>query len=167
MTGVDSVVGDMCMHDLTTLIADRSEIVPAKKPTQFMGNGNFVLNELSTRCDKTHAHQLLMGGRASKAQSYNYELCRAMCRGLSEQKVYDRSGKACTGTLRRQAPKCLSPLSDAGRSPPASPARLFPRFPPPHLLALCSGRRSAAGRSESRAGGMCSPPHQLAICSVR
>ena len=95
MTGVETVVGDMCMYGLTTLSEDRKSMVPAKKPTPFMGNGHYILNELSTRCDKTHPHQLLVGGWASKAQEYSYELCRAMCRGLAKQKRYDRSGKAC------------------------------------------------------------------------
>ena len=31
MTGVEPVVGDMCMYALTTLSADRSEMVPTKK----------------------------------------------------------------------------------------------------------------------------------------
>ena len=94
MTGVEAEVGDMCMYGLMTLSGDRKSMVPAKKPTQFMGNGKFIMNELSTRCDKTHAHKPLMGGRASKAQEYSYELWRAMCRGLAKQKRYDHIGKA-------------------------------------------------------------------------
>ena len=74
MTGVEAVVGDMCTYGLTTLGEDRKTMVPAKKLTQFMGNGHFILSELSTRCDKTHTHQPLMGGRASKAQEYSHEL---------------------------------------------------------------------------------------------
>ena len=71
MTGVETVVGDMCMYGLTNLSEDRKSMVPANKPTQFMGNGHYILNELSTRCDKAHPHQPLMGGRASKAQEYS------------------------------------------------------------------------------------------------
>ena len=103
MTGVEAVVGDMRMYGLTTLSEDRKTMVPAKKPTQFMGNGHFIMNELSTRCDKTHTHQPLMGGQASKAQEYSYELCRAMCRGLATQKQYDCSGKACVGMMAKTA----------------------------------------------------------------
>ena len=105
MTGVESVVGDMCMYALTTLSEDRQTMVPAKKPTRFMGNGKCIMSELSTRCDKTHTHQPLMGGRASRAQEYSYELCCAMCRGFARQKAYDRSGKACTHMMQTKALK--------------------------------------------------------------
>ena len=37
MTGVVTVVGDMCMYGLTTLSEDRKSMVPAKKPSQFYG----------------------------------------------------------------------------------------------------------------------------------
>ena len=67
------------------------------------GNGHSILNELSTRCDKTHAHQPLMRGWASTAQEYSYELCLAMCRGLAKQKQHDRSGKACVGMMAKTA----------------------------------------------------------------
>ena len=50
MTGVEAMVGDMCMYGLTTLGEDRKTMVPAKKPTLFMGNGHSILSELSTRC---------------------------------------------------------------------------------------------------------------------
>ena len=73
-----------------------------------------------------------MGGRARKAQEYSYELCRAMCRGFSKQKAYDRSGKACTGTMRRSAfmafitsVRCWQePSSESGKvlSPVRSPS---------------------------------------------
>ena len=68
-----------------------------------MGNGHSIMNELITRCDKTHAHQPLMGGRASRAQEYSYKFCRAMCRGLAKQKQYDRSGKLCVGMMAKIA----------------------------------------------------------------
>ena len=110
------------MHGLTIPQADRSEMVPAKKPTQFMGNGYLILSELSNKCDKTHAHQPLVGGRASKALEYSYELCHAMIRGLSKQKANDGSGKARTGTMRRSAlmlliasvRSCQKPSSEYG-----------------------------------------------------
>ena len=62
------------------------ELMTAKKPTQFMSNSWCILHELATRCDKSHVHQELMAGRASKAAEYPDELCRAICRGLTNQK---------------------------------------------------------------------------------
>ena len=82
-------VADQCMYGLVTPNADRIELVPAKKPKRFMSNSWHVLGELSTRCDKPLVHQPLMGGRASKAQEYTYDLCRAISRGLVKQKMYD------------------------------------------------------------------------------
>ena len=54
---------------------DRIEMVPAKKHTCFMSNGWYILKDLDTKCDTSHFHQPLMGGRASKAQEYTYTLC--------------------------------------------------------------------------------------------
>ena len=50
-------------------------------------------------CDKSHAHQYLVGGRTAKAQEYLGELCRAICRGLSNKKRYDESVRVCSGRL--------------------------------------------------------------------
>ena len=91
--GVNTVIGDQCMYGLVTPNADRSAMVPAKKPTRFVSNGWYILKELDTKCDKSHTHQALMGGRASKAQEYTYTLCRAMCRGL-------RGRRSMTGVER-------------------------------------------------------------------
>ena len=68
------------------------EPMAAKKPTQFMSNSWCVLHELTTRCDKSHVHQELMGGRASKAARCPDELCRVICRGLANQMRYDLWG---------------------------------------------------------------------------
>ena len=95
------------MYGLVTPNADHTAMVPAKKPTQFMSNGWCILSELSRRCDKSHAHQPLMGGRASKAQEYTVQLCRAICRGLVKQKEYDRKGKVCIGAIGAKQLKSL------------------------------------------------------------
>jgi len=79
MTGVGTVFGDMCMYGFTTMSEGRKSMVPAKKPTPFMRNSQCILGELCTKCDKSHPHQPLMGGLASNAQEYSYELCRAIC----------------------------------------------------------------------------------------
>ena len=48
-----------------------------------------------------------MGGRGSKAQEYTLNLCRAICRGLVKQKMYDCSGKACTNSMQLKQLKSL------------------------------------------------------------
>ena len=98
--GVMTSVADQCMYGLVTPgPLPEKALMAAKKPTQFMSNSWCILHELATRCDKSHVHQELMGGRASKAAEYPDELCRAICRGLANQKRYDLSGKVCTGSL--------------------------------------------------------------------
>ena len=47
--GVNTVIGDQCMYGLVTPNADRSAMVPAKKPTRFMSNGWYILKELDTQ----------------------------------------------------------------------------------------------------------------------
>ena len=41
--------------------------------------------ELSIRCNMTHQHQPLVGGRAKEAAKYPEELCEAICRGLTKE----------------------------------------------------------------------------------
>ena len=99
LDGVMTQVADQCMYGLTTHSDVKGESLPAKKPTRFMSNSWCVLQELSVRCDKSHVHQPLVGGRAHKAQEYPSGLCKAICRGISNQKRYDESGRVCTGKL--------------------------------------------------------------------
>ena len=55
---VNSVVGDQCMYGLLTPSEfDRTSMVPAKKSTRFMSNSSVMLDELRTRCDKSHDYQ--------------------------------------------------------------------------------------------------------------
>ena len=80
--GVDHVVADQCMYGLKTRGSAGSEEFPSKKPIRFVSNSWRVLQELSTRCDKSHDHQQLMGGRAARAAEYFGELCDEVCRVL-------------------------------------------------------------------------------------
>ena len=62
-------------------------MVPAKKPTKFMTNSKVIGRELSRRCDGSHVHQALIDGRAKDAARYPPALCRALCRGISKEKM--------------------------------------------------------------------------------
>ena len=99
LTDVDSVIGDQCLHGLKTRKSKAGEEVSAKKLTKCVSNSWCILQELSVRCDKSHAHQHLMGGSASHAQEYPDELCKAICRGLANQLKYNRSGRVCVNAM--------------------------------------------------------------------
>ena len=106
--GVMLSVADQCMYGLVTPFSVTGEPTPAKKPTRFMSNSWCILHELSTRCDEGHTHQHLVGGRASKAQEYPDKLCRAIGRGLANQKRYDEAGVVCTGGLSLNSLKAFA-----------------------------------------------------------
>ena len=107
-------VADQCMYGLVTPgpLPDK-ELMAAKKPTQFMYNSWRILHEWAMRCYKSHVHQELMGGRASKAAEYPDELCRVISRGLANQKRCDLSGKVCTGNLDSLSLMLLLELVDS------------------------------------------------------
>ena len=64
----------------------------AKKPTRFMTNSQVLGRELSRKCDKSHGHQPLLDGRAKDAARYPPGLCRAICRGISKEKMLRACG---------------------------------------------------------------------------
>ena len=67
-----------------------------KKPTGFLTSSRFVADQLSRRCKTDHDHVQLVGGRAAGAQVYPDGLCRAMLRGVAQQKKYDGDSKVAT-----------------------------------------------------------------------
>ena len=81
---VDVVEADQCMFGLRTRSAEGTRL--AKKPTKFMTNPRAIGEELRNRCDESHEHQQLLDGRAAKAARYQEGLCKAICRGILEQK---------------------------------------------------------------------------------
>ena len=97
MPGVIRVRADQCMYGLKTQVKD--EIRRAMKPTGFMTNSWCVAKRLTRRCDGSHPHFSLMEGRASAAEVYPKLLCQEICRGILDQKEYDRKGTACTKSL--------------------------------------------------------------------
>ena len=64
----------------------------AKKPTRFMTNSQVLGRELSRKCDKSHEHHPLLDGRAQDAARYPPGLCRAICRGISKEKMLPACG---------------------------------------------------------------------------
>jgi len=84
--GVFRVVVDQCMFGQT--VKDRRGKVEglARKKTVFLTNSWWIALELARRCDGSHEHIHLMGGRAAQTAKYPPELCRAVCRGLMKEK---------------------------------------------------------------------------------
>ena len=117
---------DQCMYGLLTRGSSHDELLPALKPTRFASNSWFILEELTKRCDKSHSHQTLMGGRAAKAAEYPDGLCDATHGAASgpplaaepreADRVIDRGRAARGAALALQLP------AGGGRPRPREPA---------------------------------------------
>ena len=79
LTGVHSVTLDMCMYGLVS--RDEEGEGAAKKPTRILTNRESIRDKLCKRCDRSHRHVALIGGRAGPAQVYPEEFCRAIVDG--------------------------------------------------------------------------------------
>ena len=93
-SGLGTTIADQCMHGLRTKgptggasgpTGRVRKLMAAKKTTRFLSNAEYLLKELSKRCDGGHEHQPLLDGRAKAAAIYPEGLCRAMCKGLMRQ----------------------------------------------------------------------------------
>ena len=80
---VGTTVADQCMYNLTT-VDPEGNVVHAKKPTKWMSSSQHMLNRLSRKCDKSHIHQHLLGGRAAAAAYYPPELISQILRGIRD-----------------------------------------------------------------------------------
>ena len=97
--GVKVVQADLCMFGLTSWGSTKNTKMKVKKSTKFMTNAEALAEELDKKCDGSHVHQHLVGGRAKAAAKYPEELCRAICRGFNKTGAYGatRGKKAGTG----------------------------------------------------------------------
>ena len=80
---VGVTVSDQCMYGLKTMDPS-GNMVEAKKPTKWASSSPHMLKRLSTRCDKSHSHQHLMGGRAAAAAYYPAKLISQILRGIRD-----------------------------------------------------------------------------------
>ena len=78
--GVHAVIGDQCMMGLKTC-SDSGVEMAAKKPTRFLTNSGSIARRQDIRCDGSHPHQHLVGGRAKHAAEYPAGLCDRICEG--------------------------------------------------------------------------------------
>ena len=64
--------------------ADKDGEAPAKKPTTIMTNSEAIADIMSkAKCDRSHRHVILEGGRASACQVYPDKFSRALCRAYA------------------------------------------------------------------------------------
>ena len=70
-----------------------------KKLTGFMTSSRCIAEQLNRKCDGGHSHVPLVAGRAAAAQVYPDMLCEAICRGVVDQKKFDKLGMVTTGKL--------------------------------------------------------------------
>lgn len=97
---VFTVESHLCRFGMKSHIGTRDgEMGPAKKPTGFMTSSRFIADQLNKQCDGSHVHVHLVGGRASAAQVYPDELCRAILRGVVRQKALDKEGRVSTPAM--------------------------------------------------------------------
>ena len=87
MHGVERIVADMCCFGMKS--SDKEGIGLVKKPTGFLTNAECIARELSQRCVGGHRHVHLIGGKASAAEVYPYDLCCAILVGLKKQLTLD------------------------------------------------------------------------------
>ena len=79
-----TVVCDQCQFRLTTKSADGKSRDPAMKPTGFLTTSQQMVECLDKRCDRSHKHQHLSGGRAAEAAFYPLPLIRAILKGMRD-----------------------------------------------------------------------------------
>ena len=78
---------DQCAYGLTS--KDKEGEAPARKPTKFLTDSIALQRALSKKCQGCFRHVQLVEGRASAAQVYPRELCRAVTKGIIEQAKMD------------------------------------------------------------------------------
>ena len=81
---VGSIVSHMCQYGMMQKDDDGIE-KHVKKPTRWLSNSPYILNELDKRCEGLHDHVQLLGGKAKAAQVYPDMLCAAILQGLKKQ----------------------------------------------------------------------------------
>ena len=76
---------DQCMYGLKTPTAGGGE-APARKATTFMTTSRQMATLLEKRCDGSHEHQPLVGGRCKDAAYYPIPLIQTILEGIRATK---------------------------------------------------------------------------------
>ena len=92
---VHVVVADQCQYGLRSPSPDGGSL-PALKPTRFMTSSPQMAARLSRRCDRSHRHQQLVGGRCANAAFYPLGLIRQIFLGMRDTRdVADAIKRNC------------------------------------------------------------------------
>ena len=90
MTGINLVVADQCMYGLTTLSQVDGSPAPAQKSTKFLTSSVHMAECLKLRCDHSHVHQQLVGGRCREAAYYPLQLIQAILKGIRDTAMAEK-----------------------------------------------------------------------------
>ena len=103
----------MCRFGMDSHVREKDgERRLVKKPTGFMTSARCLASQLDVRCDGGHEHVHLVGGRASAAQVYPPELCKAILRGIVRQKAVEAKDRVSTRLMNpKQLRSFVSSLS--------------------------------------------------------
>ena len=117
---VHLATADQCMYGLETPSAVDKSPAPAMKPTKFMTSSIHMARQLQKRCDHSHVHQQLVGGRCKDAAYYPLPLIRAMLQGMRDTTVAESKD-------RYEQEKLVQTLSAIGDHPTKLPEVHMPR----------------------------------------
>ena len=81
------VTADQCAYGLATPSQADGMAAPAMKPTNFLTSSPFMAKRLQARCDHSHVHQQLTGGRCKDAAHYPLQLIRSIPGGIRDTSV--------------------------------------------------------------------------------
>ena len=117
---VHLATADQCMYGLETPSAVDKSPAPAMKPTKFMTSSIHMARQLQKRCDHSHVHQQLVGGRCKDAAYYPLPLIRAMLQGMRDTTVAESKD-------RYEQEELIQTLNAIGDHPTKLPEVHMPR----------------------------------------
>ena len=88
---VYTVTCDQCQFGLTTKGDVEGERMPAMKPTKFITTSPQMIEQLGLRCDRSHKHRHLTGGRCAETAFYPLPLIRAILKGIAKTRDFEES----------------------------------------------------------------------------
>ena len=87
------VVADQCAYGLTTPSQIDGSPTLAQKLTRFLTSSVHMARQLQAKCDRSHVHPQLVGGRCKEAAYYPLGLIRAILRGMHDTTMAEHKAK--------------------------------------------------------------------------
>ena len=131
---VIAVVCDQCQYGLTAPVPGSNDRLPALKPTRFMTNSKEMASLLSLRCDRSHQHQPLVGGRCEEAAFYPLPLVKAVLKGIRATAEADQ----LRARLMEKAREYIHAVTDSAGTIPTTTESL-PRPPTSSIQRVTGG----------------------------